>query len=421
MLGASTLTPERKLQRVKISLLRNPKFAMMSGILMVGKTSICDKTPTARTNGRDETYGTDFVRDLKEKELAFVVLHEACHKMYRHLTTWRKLHDEDSRLANFACDYVINLMIKDLDPHETHVAMPRDKDGKIMGLIDERFRGMNAKQVFDILKKECEGNGGSGGEQGEGEGGTPGDGQGGGLDEHDWDGAKQLTEEEKRELEREVDQAIRQGIIAANKSKGDHGGDLARELGELLKPKIDWRDVLREFVKTVCAGKDTASWRRVNRRFVGSGIYMPTLISERVGRILIGVDTSGSIGGQELNTFLSEANSIFTQVKPTYVDLVYWDGRVAGHEEYTESEVENIINSTKPVGGGGTSPSCVTEYMHEKKLEPECAIILTDGYVGSDWGEAGSHRWPCPVLWCIVGNPTATPSVGKAVHIDDWN
>lgn len=411
MLGASTLTPERKLQRVKISLLRNPKFAMMSGILMVGKTSICDKTPTARTNGRDETYGADFVRDLKEKELAFVVLHEACHKMYRHLTTWRKLHDENHTLANFACDYVINLMIKDLDPHETHIAMPRDKDGKVLGLIDERFRGMNAKQVFDILKKECNDNGGSGGEQGES----------GGLDDHDWDGAKQLTEEEKRELEREVDQAIRQGIIAANKSKGDAGGDMARELGELLKPKIDWRDVLREFVKTVCAGKDASSWRRVNRRFVGSGVYMPTLISERVGRILIGVDTSGSIGGQELNTFLSEANAIFTQVKPSYVDLVYWDGRVAGHEEYTESEVDNIINSTKPVGGGGTSPSCVTEYMNEKKLEPECAIILTDGYVGSDWGEEGSNRWPCPVLWCIVGNPSATPSVGKAVHIDDWN
>ena len=80
MLGTTTLTPERKLQRVKIALLRNPKVALMSGILMVGKTSVDDTTPTARTNGRDEVYGRDFINKLKEKELAFVIMHEAFHK-----------------------------------------------------------------------------------------------------------------------------------------------------------------------------------------------------------------------------------------------------------------------------------------------------------------------------------------------------
>ena len=423
----SLLSPERKLQRAKITLLRNPTFAMMSGVLMVGKTSICDKTPTARTNGRDETYGVKFVESLKDKELAFVVLHEAMHKMYRHLTTWRKLHDENHQLANAACDYVINLQLRELDPGEVYISMPRDKDGKVMGLIDQRFKGMNAKQVFDILKKECKRGGGSGGEQGDekqpGRPGNPEQGSGdqdnGGFDEHDWDGAKQLSEEEKRELEREIDQAIRQGAIAA-KRVGQGGGDIERELEELLKPKIDWREVLREFVKTICSGKDASSWRRVNRRFVGMDIYLPTLISERVGRILVAIDTSGSIGGKELQVFLSEVHSVFTQVRPTHVDLLYWDGHVAGHEEYSESDMDNLMQTTKPVGGGGTSPSCITRYMDEHKLDVECAIVLTDGYVGHDWGEAQGDKWPCPVLWCIVGNAGASPSVGKAVHIDDW-
>ena len=177
---------ERKVQKAKISLMRNSKFALLSGIMMVGRTRVDDNIPTACTNGRDERYGREFVKKLRDPELAFVVAHENAHKMYRHLTTWRKLHDENHSLANQACDYVINLMLKDLDPSESVIAMPRYTDGplkgRVMGLVDERFRGMNAKQVFDILKEEDEGGGG---------------GDGDGFDDHDWDGARDMTEEEK--------------------------------------------------------------------------------------------------------------------------------------------------------------------------------------------------------------------------------
>src|SRR5512137_1179735 len=120
---------ERKVQKAKISLMRSPKFALLSGVLMVGKTRVDDNIPTAATNGRDERYGREFVKRLKDQELNFVVAHEASHKMYRHLTTWKKLHDEDHRLANSACDYVINLMLKDLDPEGRLIQMPKwDKD-----------------------------------------------------------------------------------------------------------------------------------------------------------------------------------------------------------------------------------------------------------------------------------------------------
>ena len=400
MLGTA-MTPERKLQKVKISLLRNPKVALMSGILMVGKTYVDDKVPTAMTNGRDERYGADFVKKLKEKELAFVIMHEAMHKMYRHLTTWRKLHDEDAHLANCACDFVINLQLKDLDPHESFMSMPRDKDGKLMGLLDERFRGMNAKQVFDILKQEQEDEGGE-------EGGD-------GFDDHDWDGAKELSEEQKKDLEREIDQAIRQGIIANQKVNGKGGGDLERELGDLIAPKVDWREQLREYVKSICAGKDASSWRKVNRRFVGQGIYMPTLISEKMNHLVPAIDTSGSIGGEELNAFLSEFAAICEQVNPELIDLLYWDGEVAGHETYTGASAQSIISSTKPMGGGGTSPSCITAYMKEKSLVPDCVVVLTDGYVGDDWG----GDWPCPVLWCIVGGNTVVAPNGKTIHVND--
>ena len=403
MLGNSEVVvkdkEERRLSKVKISIMRNPKFALWSGLMTVGKTSVVEDIPSACTNGRDEQYGREFIKKLDDKELAFVVLHETLHKAYRHMTTWKRLHDEDHRLANLACDYVINLQLRDMDKDELLLAMPKRPDGKPLGAIDERFRGMNAKQIFDILKEEQEEGGGGGGE---------------GFDEHDWEGASSLSEEEKKQLEKEVDQAIRQGIIAEQKVVGKGGGRMGRDLADLVEPKVDWREVLREFVKATCNAKDTSSWRRVNRRYLSSDIYMPSLIGERVGHLVIGIDTSGSVGNAELAEFLSEVQSIAKDVHPDKVDLIYWDGEVAGHEEYSASQVDSIIDSTKPAGGGGTDPTCVMEYMKEKAIKPEAIIMLTDGYIGN-WGD----EWNAPILWTIVGNNRNYAPVGKTIHVKD--
>ena len=403
MLGNSEVVAkdkeERRLSKVKISIMRNPKFALWSGLMTVGKTSVVEDIPSACTNGRDEQYGREFIKKLDDKELAFVVLHETLHKAYRHMTTWKRLHDEDHRLANLACDYVINLQLVDMDKDELLLAMPKRPDGKPLGAIDERFRGMNAKQIFDILKEEQDEGGGGGGE---------------GFDEHDWEGASSLSEEDKKQLEKEVDQAIRQGIIAEQKVVGKGGGRMGRDLADLVEPKVDWREVLREFVKATCNAKDTSSWRRVNRRYLSSDIYMPSLIGERVGHLVIGIDTSGSVGNKELAEFLSEVQSIAKDVHPDKVDLIYWDGEVAGHEEYSASQVDSIIDSTKPAGGGGTDPTCVMEYMKEKAIKPEAIIMLTDGYIGN-WGD----EWNAPILWTIVGNNRDYAPVGKTIHVKD--
>ena len=396
---------ERKVQKAKISLMRSPKFALLSGILMVGRTSVVDNIPTACTNGRDEKYGRTFVKELSDKELAFVIAHEASHKMYRHLTTYKKLHDENHSLANQACDYVINIMLRDCDPDGSVIQMPTYKSGlkkgEVMGLIDERFRGMNSKQVFDILKEEDDGSGGEGGK---------------GFDEHDWDEAtKGMSDDEKRELARDIDQAIRQGLMAQQKIAGKGKGNGDRELEGLLAPKVDWREVLRDFVKATCNAKDTSSWRKVNRRFLSTGTYMPSMIGERVGHIVIAIDTSGSVGGKELAEFLSEVKGVAEEVHPEKVDLIYWGSSVVAHEEYEGTAVSGITDSTKPQDGGGTEPSAVSRYLKEKDIKPECIIVLTDGYVGSDWGE----DWTAPILWAIVGGNDAVAPNGKTIHIKD--
>lgn len=400
------LTPERKLKKAVIDLMRNELFADMSGIFMLGTKRIDDNCPTAYTNGRDEVYGRKFVEGLDIKELSFVVVHEAYHKMLRQLTTWVKLFKEDPELANKAADYVVNLAIVTRDPDENIVKMPT-KGGKPMGLLDRRFAGMHTKQVFDILKQEKQKGGGSGSGSGNGNGG------GDGFDEHDWEGAKNMTPEEQEQLIKEVDQAIRQGQISAQKMHGKGGGGIDRELLDLLNPKVDWRELLREFVTAVCNGRDFSSWRKPNRRFMSQDIIMPSLVSERVGHMVIGIDTSGSIGGPELAQFLSEVKEIAEKVNPDKVDLIYWDAHVAGHEVYTNATLATLVDSTKPKGGGGTDPTCVPAYLDKHGIKPECVIMLTDGYVG-DWGD-----WDFPILWAICGGNKVVAPVGKTVHVED--
>ena len=103
------LKAEQRIELVHVSLMRNPAFALFAGLFMVGRTSVSDLVSTARTNGRDAEYGRAFVDGLSDKELAFLVMHENMHKCYRHLTTWKALHDIDHHLANMACDHVINI------------------------------------------------------------------------------------------------------------------------------------------------------------------------------------------------------------------------------------------------------------------------------------------------------------------------
>jgi len=88
-------------------------FVAYTSLIMVGESKVDDEEQTARTNGRDIWYGRKFVESLTDNELRGLILHEAKHKMYRHLDTWKHLAKINPIKTNMACDYVINLEIVD--------------------------------------------------------------------------------------------------------------------------------------------------------------------------------------------------------------------------------------------------------------------------------------------------------------------
>jgi len=334
------------------------------------------------------------------------------------------LHDIDHDLANRACDYVINLQLFDMDQGENTIAHPRDpKTGKYQGCFDTRFRGMDAKQVFDILRQEEEEGGGGGGEEeGEDEGPTGGGNGhrethrqdvGNSLDEHDWHGAKDgISEDEKKQLEQDIDHALRQGAIYAGKV----GGNMSREIGELLAPKVDWRAVLKRFVKTNLRGRDAPSWRKAHKNYLWQDVILPAIIGKKMKHLVIAMDTSGSIQGPLLDAFLSEMNKLLQDVAPDRVDILYWDTKVDGHETYT-NDLKSIVSKTKPRGGGGTDPDCIPEFMIENKLKPDALVVLSDGYMHSN--PPGWARVTAPILWCIIGNADYVPPKGQVVNIKE--
>jgi len=394
------LTPEQRVPKTIVALMS--KIPALAGVLMIGDRVVEHdnaKVPTACTNGRDEWYGAEFVDGLTDAELRGLVLHENYHKLYRHLTTWQHLNAIDHDLANRAMDYVINIKIMDEYGADGWIKLPEG------GCYDEKYRGWDTAQVFnDLRDNEPQGEDG----RGAGAGGVTGDDPNQGFDSHDWEGATEMDAEEIRDLARDIDEAVRQGVLIAGKMGS--GGD--RNLEELMQPQIDWRETLREFIHTTCAGSDYSTWKRPNRRYIGANIYMPSGISEQVDELVVAIDTSGSIGSVALSAFLTEVKSVCDTVKPNKVRVLYWDTKVCRDEAYEMHELDDLVKSTKPAGGGGTCVECVTEYMQEQGIKPQACIVLTDGDLYRGWG-----TWNTPVLWCILDNDRKKPDVGTTVHI----
>lgn len=441
------LNAHQRLEKALVDILAVERFTALSGVLLLVRHRIqrADdpkaKTGTACTNGIECVYAEKFVESLNDAEFRFLILHETYHCMFKHLTTWEHLYEEDPALANQACDHVINLMLL-AAAEEIATANATLRNFMVMpssgGCADPRFAGMDAAKIFRILKQEQDqqqqpqqpqqpqdqGDGdGDEGDEGDGTGNVPSSNSSTGntppknkapqgFDDHDWEGAAELTDEQKAEIGRKMDEAVRQGALLAGKT----GSGGMREIEGLLKSKVRWQDALREYLHAVCTGNDFSTWRRPNRRYLSAGIYMPSGVSETIGEIVIGVDTSGSIGGPEIAQFLGEIAGICETVRPEAVRLLYWDTRVCKDERYTQDQLDTLVKTTKPEGGGGTSPDCVPMYLNANNMKPQVCVMLTDGYVGNDWG----NNWPCPVLWCVVGNESAEATTGKTIHVE-WD
>lgn len=385
----------RQFKKVKIALMRSKQFVGLGGLMMLGKTTMTTDVPTACTNGRDEMYNPEFIWRFGPKGVGFIIIHENLHKAGRHMTVYKRLHEIDAQLANAACDYWINQKIVDADPQATLVEMPRDENGKQMGLLDPKYRGWTVLQIFNDLRQQENPSGGDG------------------FDDHDWDGASEMTEEQAKKLEQDIKQAIRQGQMAARKA-GVGSKDDILGLTELLQSKVDWRQQLREFMNSTCQDKTESSWRRPNRRFLYNDVIMPTMVGESIKEVVFARDASGSMFfAERLAQVTGEMMAIVNALSIDRIHLIDWDGKVGNHTVLSSAQFKTAPQVKSVHGGGGTDPTCVAQFLKDNKIKPDAVIVLTDGEV-MQWG-----TWDAPLLWVIANTQKITAPVGKTINITE--
>lgn len=424
------------LKKANIRLMRHPEYKWMAGVFVSGTVEITDSIPTACTDGWNEKYNPDFMAQHSLAEVTFIRLHEALHKFLKHGRRFRahqkalKEGGSDAalnfKLANVAKDYVINAMINSTKD-KTLVSMPAS------ALYNPMFDNMSWEEVYSLLKKNIKQpqpqDGGRPGQpqQGQGEG-QPEQGEGGeveveingktiridgGFDEHDGEGTG-IDAEGEKEIDQKIERALQQSAILA----GLLGQDLPRVVKEALEVEVNWEDELQEFVTSSCANRDDYSYRRLDRRWLASNedmLIMPTLMQENISEVMVAADASGSIGDEAMGKWLATVARICEAAQPDVVRVVFWDTSVRSEQVFDRSQIGEIATLMKPRGGGGTTVSCVSQYITSRGLSPDCLVVLTDGWVedGVQWATS------VPTLWTVTENKGFRPPAGRVVKINN--
>jgi predicted metal-dependent peptidase len=382
-----TLTPDERATAIKrcekqvVEVVLSQPF--MATLLLHLKRSYDDNIPTMATDGVNLFIGPAFAHGLTDEEIRGVLFHEVLHCVFGHM--WRR-GERDPKRWNFAADYAENLEIEEYIKGGGKVALPAGC------LLDQKYAGMSAEAIYEQLPDNP--------------GGEGGDGQPGGTGDDIMDGAvpegktpEEMAADWKGKLVQAAQAARMQGSLPAC---------MDRLVGELINPKVPWRDVLRRFLTDVV--QDDYSWTKPNKFFMADDIIVPDIGDrEAAGEIVVVVDTSGSIDDAMLTAFFAEINSIHQDLKPTKLHVMYCDAEV--HEPIDEFGPSDAVVAN-PKGGGGTSFVRPFEYIQEHDIRPAALIYLTD-LLGSHWNSRPEY----PVLWACWSSEENVP-FGEVIKVE---
>ena len=327
---------------------------------------------TMATDGPNLYYNEPWVMALSDEELVGVIAHEAMHVILMHNL---RIGGRDIESWNVACDYAINIGLDNF-------VLPKG------GLIDQKYLGMTAEEIHDTLPEEEKKNG-----QGWGYVMAPKNEDGTAMSPSQ---VKVMEEELKSELAAAAAIAKKQGKLPEN---------IARLVGELISPQVNWKEKLRLAVVGLFPLDYT--WSKYSRRMLDEGMYMPTLRKEGAGDIAIAIDTSGSIGKTELTAFFSELNCISEEVAPQSVTVMYIDAAVSSVDRFEAGETI----TAKPTGGGGTDFRPAFDWIKKNGSNPQALIYFTDMY-----GDFPKSPPDYPVIWVSTSGVKTAP-FGDVIQI----
>lgn len=358
--------------KTKIFMGKNSSFL---GVLMCSLTFYWNKQePTASTNGISLTWNPDFFLSLDAETRITVLAHELWHVARLHSL---RRGERNPLIWNYAADFEINNDLK--------------RDGYYMDgfpyLIDARFIGMSAEEIYDILIKEEYEN----------------------LEKFmsdlkDMDPAQQHT----------VINTVMQSQMTANMGGWGNtmeGQKLESLLQGFLAPKLPWKTILYNWFNDM-AEMDW-SLRVPNRRYLAHDMYLPSLCEESEGRlqeVWYFLDVSGSVSDPQVLRFNSEIKFIKEEFKPKKLKLLLFDDLINAEYDYGE---EDPFDKIVVVGRGGTDLRPVRERIIEGK--PTAVVIFSDLLVHPM--EPLPSDMNTPIIWVAINNTSVKVNTGKLIHI----
>jgi predicted metal-dependent peptidase len=367
--------------------------------------------PTAATDGRNFFYNRDFVDSLSVGQTVFLVGHELGHCIYEHFL---RVAGRDKQYWNMAGDYKINGMLV------------REKIGQIIDQVkicyDPKYLGDEwyTENVYDDLKAsqapvqatldvhlDMEGEGGEDGKPCAG-----GDQEGDGDQEGQGKGKKPtISQEDAKAISDELKNAIIQA--AQSVGAGNVPAEIARIVGQLTAPKMDWRQMIRVTLESNITSDFT--FMTPNRKSQFNNVVLPGMLKDEKIDICIAIDASGSIGQSDCTDFLSEVQGIMDAFGAYRIRIWSFDTTVYAYEEFTDEDGRSI-EEYQIVGGGGTDFMCNWNFMEQEGIEPDQFIMFTDGEPFGKWGIEDY----CDTLF-LIKNRYSKPVApfGQTVYYED--
>lgn len=296
----------------------------------------------AGVDGRSLFFNPGMSSKFTFGEVVAVVAHEVLHVVLLHHLRRGK---RDHRKWNCACDYAINPIVNEQLSKIAGGVKCQLPSG---ALISSEFFGMSAEEIYNKLP----------------------DGQSGddGFDIV-MDGAKGKSQSEIAAEEGRIKAAIQNAAQLARKA-GQMSGSLERLIEAVCEPKASWRQVLMEYISEKAS--TDYNWAKPSQRMLSQfGIVYPTLDGEKLGNIVVLVDSSGSCYSDQ-DQFASEISDILSAYDCS-VDVIYHDTKVQAVDHYESDDLPIVL---RPKGFGGTD--CKEAYAHAVELDPVLIIHATD-------------------------------------------
>jgi predicted metal-dependent peptidase len=318
-------------------------------------------------------YNPDFFASLPEEHVRGVLKHEFYHLIFEHVTS-RKPEGVPHKAWNIAADLAINSHLQGELPEMA--CMPG------VGPFEDLPLHQTAEWYLANLPQKDEGEGeGDSSESGEGDAsgesggeGQPSDGSPGSFDDHSgWDDNADSPQQQaanqmaKERLKNAMKEAAKEASQSA-KGWGSMSGEVKESILKKLESKVDWKKVLRYFIKTSQRASRRSSVKRINKRYA---YIHPGKKVQRQAKIAIAIDQSGSVSDEMLSAFFGELNGL---AKLAEFTVVPFDTQVDPNKVYIWKKGQN--KAAERVLCGGTDFDAPTAYVNENSFDG--VIILTD-------------------------------------------